>query len=318
MKRLRIIKNISIVIPTFNRQNDLEKAIISILKQDYRNFEIIVIDNGPSTDDTKAIVEKFSKSDKRINYISTNLKGCIFARNIGAHKAKGDIYLTVDDDIELIKNNTLKKLHNTFKSNNKIGIVGSIELRDPNQKLSKGPQVLPQNIGRISKNGNFYKAYNKLEGHGITEVDHVRSAFMGTRMDLLKKANYFDEVYNASGMGFRYESDLCMKIKNLGYKVVVNPEIKIWHKASKRSRGFKRKHDVKYFYFSNRNHIYFMKKHFWEKKSLIYFLVDIINGTRTCPGLIKGLCRMIEERDVAYLIYTIYALRGKVAGYLKK
>ena len=86
------MKTISVVIPTFNRQKNLEEAIKSILKQNYNDFEIIVVDNGPSTDKTKEIVTQLSKNDKRIKYIQTKLKGLIFARNIGAKKAKGDIY----------------------------------------------------------------------------------------------------------------------------------------------------------------------------------------------------------------------------------
>ena len=306
---------LSIIIPTYNREKDLKDTIISVLKQSYTDYEVLVVDNGPSTDNTRGVVESFE--DSRVKYIATDLKGCIFARNIGAEAARGEILLTLDDDIEFIEPEALNNLMETFKVDDRIGIVGSIELRNSNQIVPRGPNPLPLETGRILQNGEINTAFGLIEGHGITEVDHVRSAFMAIRKDLFKLVGVFDEIYDARGMGFRYETDVCLKIKEIGYKVVVNPKIKIWHKTAKRSRGFRRTKGLNYFYYANRNHIFFMKRFFWRKNSFTKLIRDVLRGTRTCPGLKRGLINFKHELDLIWFVYTLVSIIGKISGYLR-
>lgn len=60
---------VSIVMPTYNRADKIGKAIESVLKQSYENWELLVIDND-STDNTKDVVDSFIKRDKRIKYFN--------------------------------------------------------------------------------------------------------------------------------------------------------------------------------------------------------------------------------------------------------
>ena len=86
----------SIVIPTYNRSNDLSKAIKSILSQTYTNFEIIIIDDG-STDETASVIKSFG--DPRIIYkYIENYGGPARPRNIGITLAKGEWVCFLDDD----------------------------------------------------------------------------------------------------------------------------------------------------------------------------------------------------------------------------
>jgi glycosyltransferase involved in cell wall biosynthesis len=312
-----VILILSIVIPTFNRAKFIKATLKSLLKQNFTDFEVLVVDNGPSTDKTKEIVENIAKKDKRVKYISTELKGCIFARNIGSKKAKGEIFLTLDDDIEFTEPETLKNLMETFKVDDKIGVVGSIELRNANQIVPRGPNPLPLETGRILQNGEINTSFGLIEGHGITEVDHVRSVFMAIRKDLFKLVGAFDETYDAKGMGFRYETDVCLKIKEIGYKVIVNPKIKIWHKVAKRSRGFRRTRGLNYFYYTNRNHIFFMRRFFWKKHYFTKLIRDVLRGTRSCPGIKRGLVNFKHELNLIWAVYILVSIIGKISGYLR-
>jgi glycosyltransferase involved in cell wall biosynthesis len=86
----------SIVIPTYNRSNNLSKAIKSILSQTYTNFEIIIIDDG-STDETASVIKSFG--DPRIIYkYIENYGGPARPRNIGITLAKGEWVCFLDDD----------------------------------------------------------------------------------------------------------------------------------------------------------------------------------------------------------------------------
>jgi glycosyltransferase involved in cell wall biosynthesis len=88
-----MVKNptVSVIIPTYNRANLVEKAIKSVLKQTYQDFEIIVVDDG-STDNAEEIIRGFK--DKRVKYIKKykENKGSSVARNIGIKVARGKTY----------------------------------------------------------------------------------------------------------------------------------------------------------------------------------------------------------------------------------
>jgi len=303
---------LSIIIPTYNREKDLKDTIKSVLMQSYTDYEVLVVDNGPSTDNTRVVVESFE--DNRVKYIATDLKGCIFARNIGAEAARGEILLTLDDDIEFIEGNELARLVETYKNDNGIAIVGGIELSHRDEIIRKSVDVLPPEVGIISEKGDFNTSFKLIEGHGITEVDHVRSAFMGIRKEFFNRVGGFDEIYNARGLGFRYESDLCLKAKRTGYKVVVNPEIKIWHKGAPRTRGFKRGMGFSYYYYANRNQVYLMNKFFWNGR-LSTFFRDLLWGTYRTPGIGYCLLRSVTERNPGFAIQVFPSAIGKAVGY---
>lgn len=89
--------NISVIIPTFNRENHIYKAIESILNQSYNVNEIIIIDDG-STDNTKDIVHNYIEKHSNIKYIFQNNSGVSKARNIGIKEAKNEWICFLDSD----------------------------------------------------------------------------------------------------------------------------------------------------------------------------------------------------------------------------
>lgn len=90
---------VSVIIPTYNEEKDIVEALKSLQKQSYKNFEVIVVDDG-STDKTIEIVKKF----KKVRVIKGQHKGPGFSRNLGAKKAKGKILVFVDADMTFEKN----------------------------------------------------------------------------------------------------------------------------------------------------------------------------------------------------------------------
>ncbi len=85
---------ISVIIPTYNRSATLERAITSVLEQTYRNFELIVIDDG-SIDDTTRIIKKYKK---HLIYYSKLHGGVSAARNFGLEKTSGAWVAFLDSD----------------------------------------------------------------------------------------------------------------------------------------------------------------------------------------------------------------------------
>ena len=94
---------ISIIIPSYNAEKYIEQCIQSIEEQTYKDFEIIVVNDG-SKDNTKAICENLQKKYKNIIIINQENSGVSASRNIGMINAKGDYIMFVDSDDFLEKN----------------------------------------------------------------------------------------------------------------------------------------------------------------------------------------------------------------------
>jgi len=91
---MSVKRKVSVIIPTYNRAQMLERALQSVLSQTYDNVEIIVIDDG-STDNTSEILDKY---DSSIKHYSILHKGVSAARNMGIKKAKGPWIAFLDSD----------------------------------------------------------------------------------------------------------------------------------------------------------------------------------------------------------------------------
>lgn len=92
---------VTIGIPTYNRPMGLKKTLIAITNQTYNNIEIIVSDNGSSSNETETIVLEFIAQDKRIKYFKqSENKGIFFNWQFVLEQAKGDYFMWAADDDE--------------------------------------------------------------------------------------------------------------------------------------------------------------------------------------------------------------------------
>lgn len=88
---------VSIIMPAFNAAAHIRDSIMSVLEQTYRNWELIVIDDG-STDDTARIVREYQKLDNRISYTYQQNKRLGAARNAGLRQSNGKYIAFLDSD----------------------------------------------------------------------------------------------------------------------------------------------------------------------------------------------------------------------------
>ena len=122
---------VSVVIPTYNREKIIKRAIESILNQSYKNIEIIVVDDG-STDNTKKIIEELNQEigKNKIKYIYKENRGVSVARNVGALNAKGKYISFLDSDDKYLKNKIERHLYKTVKNNADFSICNEIQIRN--------------------------------------------------------------------------------------------------------------------------------------------------------------------------------------------
>lgn len=116
------IPKISIIMPTYNGGKFISKSIKSVLKQTFKDFELIVI-NDASNDKTKNIINKFLTKDKRIVYLENRVnRGTPFSRNRGLKVARGE-YIAYCDHDDIYYPNHIKVLKDYLDKHADIGLA---------------------------------------------------------------------------------------------------------------------------------------------------------------------------------------------------
>lgn len=131
---------ISVIMPTYNREKTIKRAIDSVLNQTYQDIELIIVDDY-STDDTEKVISRIN--DKRLRYIKLEKNsGACHARNVGLDNAKGEYIAFQDSDDEWIKDKLDKQLK--MLTENKVDIIfcsakhiGKNEIIIPKEKLNE-------------------------------------------------------------------------------------------------------------------------------------------------------------------------------------
>ena len=100
----------SIIVPVYNCEQYLEKCLNSLLKQSYKNIEIILINDG-SNDNSEKICLNYKKLDSRIKYYKKDNGGVSSARNLGINVCNGD-YITFLDSDDYLDIDTIEFINN--------------------------------------------------------------------------------------------------------------------------------------------------------------------------------------------------------------
>jgi len=169
---------VSVVIPTYNREQLIDRSIESVLSQTYQDFEIIVVDDA-STDNTKAVINSFD--DDRIRYVRhSENKGEAAARNTGIKIARGEYIAPQDSDDEWFPQKLAKQIELLKNTSPKVGVAYT-------------------GFWKIENNEKTYIPFswvNRKEGDIHKEL--LKGNFIGSPATLIKKecfkkAGMFDE-----------------------------------------------------------------------------------------------------------------------------
>lgn len=197
---------ISIIIPTYNRSAFVVEAVQSALNQTYKNYEIIVIDDG-STDDT---LERLAKYNDRIQLISQANKGVSAARNTGIKASRGDLIALLDSD-DLWMKEKLSIQVDFMQRNVGINICQTDEIW-----LRNGVRVNPKNI---------HKKYSGFIFEKCIPLCIISPSAVIIRKKIFDKVGLFDE-----SMPLCEDYDLWLRA-SLKHEVATLPEALIYKRG---------------------------------------------------------------------------------------
>ena len=238
---------VSIIIPTKNNKSLLKRCIDSLENNtNYKNFEIIIIDND--TDDENTL-EYYDSLDYKIfsykepfNFSKMN--------NLGSTKSNGDYILCLNDDTKAIDSNWLTEMVSICQQND-VGIVGAKLLHSNGTIQHAGAVFLKSGSGFhifeniLENDTGFFNLHNV-----IRDFSAVTGACLLIKKLVFDKINGYDDNFDL----FYGDADLCLKTIKAGFHVIYTPFARLLHEGSttikKNSESF----------FAIENHFHFIKK----------------------------------------------------------
>lgn len=168
---------ITIVLPAYNVEDYIDECIQSVLNQTYKNFELIIVDDG-SSDHTLAKCKKFSE-DKRIKIISQSNQGVSKARNVGIKNASGKFIAFIDGDDVLGKNYLELLLNNIIMNSADMAIckyVTDIDDLEKQKMETKSKTISKSNLESLIIKEKFQECYvwNKLFKKSIIKEKNIK------------------------------------------------------------------------------------------------------------------------------------------------
>ncbi len=225
---------VSIVIPTCDHKNDLQKCLQSIInKSTYTNYEILVVENNSTEKEVFSYYRQIEGKYKirvlyypnKFNYSAIN--------NWAVKQTKGKYLVLLNNDVEIITPNWLESLL-MFAQRQDVGAVGAklfyLDHTIQHGGVIIGAYSLPYNaFGGLRGNEPGYMARAVL----VQNLSAVTAALMMLSKKVFLQLQGFDErlavAYN--------DVDLCLSIRKAGYLIVYDPDVQAYHYESK-SRGY--------------------------------------------------------------------------------
>lgn len=227
---------VSIVIPTSDHVSLLRACVSSILtKSACASFEIVLVENNSIQQETFSYYEEIEQSDTRVHVVRYDMTGGFNYSalvNFGVSQTHGQYVVILNNDTEVITPLWIQELVGCLRRK-EVGIVGA-------KLLYKDGLI--QHAGMIANgNGDFAHINQNLSGSAsgytqslalVREYSMVTGALHAMRREVFEELGGYDEALK---VGFN-DGDVCLRARSLGYKVVFNPFVCLYHREFS-SRG---------------------------------------------------------------------------------
>lgn len=216
---------VSIIIPTKNRAEDLDRTIGTLLLQTHMADELIIVDQSrtPSVLNTSPLPLKYIYNPR--------VSGASQARNEGMKQASGDIWLFLDDDV-LLEPDFIDKLLAAYDAGvtGVSGIISNYSAAPIARRLWESAfEIGPYRDDRQT----VYRKVEKLRNAGPARVRQFGAGLMSFRADVIRGL-WFDE--NLRGASFGEDIDFCARLPR-GSVLLITPQARLEHKRSPEGRN---------------------------------------------------------------------------------
>ena len=285
----------SIIVPLYNRPQEIDELLYTLCKQTYLQFEVLVIEDG-STNDAKNIVSSYSEK-LDISYFYKENEGQGFARNYGFARAKGDYFVVFDSDclipehyLDTVKDYLLEHQLDAYG-----GPDGAHKSFTSIQKAISYAMTSPFTTGGIRGNKKHIGQF------------HPRSFNMGISREVWEKTGGF--ILTRLGEDIEFS----IRVQSLGFKTGLIPGAIVYHK---RRTSFTQFYKQLHFFGRARINIY---KHFPSELKIVHFfpagftiflLLSLILNLLKQP--LAGFCNIILVLFVLLIFFHSLAINRSV------
>jgi len=225
---------ISVVVNTFKRPNKLLDCVRAILKNNFKNFEIIIIEQqgkGKLKEELKGL------KNKNIFYFNLKKKGASLAKNFGIKRAKGEIIAFIDDDCKPARN-WLINIYRGFQKNKETAAIFG-RVRPYNPRRHKG-LLCPCFFDR------------KEKGIITAPCRHWKKIGFGNNMvfrkDIFEKIGGFKEWLGPGSLALAAEdAEICYRLLSRGYKILYDPQVLVYHDRWLKKDSFEWKKQMRFY-----------------------------------------------------------------------
>ncbi|MBE9010230.1 glycosyltransferase family 2 protein, partial [Pseudanabaenaceae cyanobacterium LEGE 13415] len=217
---------LSVVIPTYGREEPLRETLIDVLKQDYPNYEVLVVDQTPVHEpDTQQFLEELAQVGK-IQWFKLDWASLPGARNYAVRRSKGEILIFIDDDVQLEPGYLAAHAKNYQRP--EIGAVAG-RVFDRMKLADFKPGLEIQDLPPEAHDpGIAWYHLNLVHTVKPQQVLSARGCNMSYRREVFEKHGiWFDERFRGSAV--REESDFCLKLRKTGLVIWYDPDASLVH-----------------------------------------------------------------------------------------
>ncbi len=162
---------VSIIVPCYNAEKFIEACINSVILQDYKNWECIMINDG-SKDSTLNLIKSFESKENRICVFTQENLGVAAARNKGIDQAKGEFLFFLDQD-DILSHHSISTFVKSFDNNDIITGI-TVTTTFVNEKINKVSQLLHPKEGEITFENNDFEVLIRTMESGLKPVAQNR------------------------------------------------------------------------------------------------------------------------------------------------
>lgn len=285
----------SVIVATLNRPDCVQRCLECLTAQVLPPDQVIVVDASPD-ERTRLVVDKFDG----VLYVRNGrgVGNTTHSRNMGLLRATGEIIVFLDDDA-YAHPEWLREIVSTYEPD--VGAVGGRGLREQPGEEVEGVDE----IGRLTSDGRLTGFFAADPGQTI-EVDHLLGANMSFRSDVLARMGGLREGF--PGTCLREETDICLRVRRLGFRVVLNPRAVVDHVAARQFRG--QRFDVRYDYYAQRNHLVLLLRNFGPLDPVVRRYLTV-----TVRTLLRSFVERLRAGRIAPAIARLAAaMAGLVTG----